>query len=644
MYTIEAHLDSFKEAEFELLSSNWKLNKHQLKSAQSAVYLNFPHYSKHESSHSDTIIRNIESFLGELGIQKLSPTDSWLILMSAYTHDLGMVVFHDDIEAIWKKEFMAEHVPLLKKSKDEDLRKAAILIEKVENGTLSHNQEYLSLTLEIRRSLILLTAEFFRKIHHEKSKSLLNGGNKSFSDLLNSFHANDLPNRFSVTLGEIAYSHGISFDSTMERLEFIADGIKNDKMHPRLVACLLRLGDLLDVDDKRFNPFVQKTFSTNYPYISEQHRLKHASTRHLLITPESIEITVDCPSDEVFRIAGQWFGWLEKEVMDQSRDWSIIAPKIMQLAPPSIPKGKLKILYNSMLPKPEFVNLKFRMSTNTAFSILEGGAIYQNVGLVAFRELIQNALDATKVQLWQTVQEGVYDNILINHLSLPPELTHDEILSSIKFPDNIPSEIWKNFPIYLTIDRDDSSKSIIVTISDRGTGISDEDLLHMANRVGESKWISTTNKRRIDQIPYWLRPTGAFGVGLQSIFLLTDSFTIRTKSTTDLGKEITFRTPKEGDYSHLNTDKLEIVRGTTIQFKFKEDRLREILPGNIDFYVYDNFDLFSDKYKSIYFYIIEKYLLETFSNIPSLSVDVLGNKILGPKRIAIDQSIGRMDR
>jgi hypothetical protein len=100
MYSLEQHLQTQGQnsPQFAVLYSIWTLNKKFLPNAQNAISFNFPHYSLHETSHSESIIKNIELFLGEERIKKLSPTDTWLILMSAYTHDLGMVVFNEVLE------------------------------------------------------------------------------------------------------------------------------------------------------------------------------------------------------------------------------------------------------------------------------------------------------------------------------------------------------------------------------------------------------------------------------------------------------------------------------------------------------------------------------------------------------------------
>lgn len=51
-------------------------------------------------------------------------------------------------------------------------------------------------------------------------------------------------------------------------------------------------------------------------------------------------------------------------------------------------------------------------------------------------------------------------------------------------------------------------------------------------------------------MPEWLRPTGAFGIGLHTVFSVTDSLTIRTKSDSEnKANEMTLYSGKKGGYA-----------------------------------------------------------------------------------------------
>ena len=133
-YTIEKHLEESSKVngQFEILDAIWKLNKRNLAHALANISQYYPHYSLHDKSHSNTIINNIESFLGEERIKRLSPTNAWLMLMAAYTHDLGMIVFQDLIHKQWLSDDFQEHLNNLTESDDLDLRKDAKLLIKIQ--------------------------------------------------------------------------------------------------------------------------------------------------------------------------------------------------------------------------------------------------------------------------------------------------------------------------------------------------------------------------------------------------------------------------------------------------------------------------------------------------------------------------------
>ncbi|MGV3585798.1 MAG: HD domain-containing protein [Adhaeribacter sp.] len=567
-YTLETHLEeiSKQDAKFELLNSVWKLNKKTLTSALTAVNFNFPHYSLHESGHSDTIISNIESFLGEERIQKLEPTDTWLILMSAYSHDIGMVILQKTIEESLAKNTLHDYLnTLVNESKDQDLKESAQLLLDIQSHKLAQNKS----VFDIRKAITLITGEFFRRNHYLRSQAILSGKDEEFKKILSNFYSDLIPNRLLHLLGEVAFSHGTNFNFILEALQKESNGISRDKVHPRFVASLLRLGDILDVDDKRFNPVSERLIDSQLPKTSELHKIKHASVKHLLIKPTLIEVTVDCPEIQVYRIARQWFDWLEQEVEDQYKNWSSIAPFYLIGNPPTIAPNGIKVLYQSQVPDPELMNLRFSIKPQKAIEIFEGKGIYEDSSYVFLRELVQNALDANKIQLWKDILNGNYNEILYEHLSLKYNSIKIEdkkdIHKFIIFPDDIPPQVIKNYQTDLFITWTDNKKGIIIKVVDRGCGISREDLLRMTANVGESRSKDLYFQELKKTLPYWLKPTGAFGIGLQSVFLVADSFKVKTKADNDISYEISFNSSKNGEYSFIINSNMQYSRGTTVE-------------------------------------------------------------------------------
>ena len=92
-YKLEQHLvEVCNNSTYADLLSVWNINKKMCQDVLSTVVMNYPHYTKHDISHCEAIITNIEMLLGEDAIRALSPTDTWLLLHAAYLHDIGMAV------------------------------------------------------------------------------------------------------------------------------------------------------------------------------------------------------------------------------------------------------------------------------------------------------------------------------------------------------------------------------------------------------------------------------------------------------------------------------------------------------------------------------------------------------------------------
>jgi hypothetical protein len=634
MYTLEQHLEacSHNSSQFEQLNAIWKLNKKLLPQAQNAISFNFPHYSLHERSHSETIIKNIESFLGIERVKQLSPTDSWLILMAAFTHDLGMIVFHSVLEKKWIDDDFQSYLQKMTENEfDKDVKNAAILLLNIQkNGSEKNIQSSLTLPLEIRQAVILVTADYFRKYHHYRSKELLAGMDDEFNRIVNGFSLTGIPNRFANVLAEVAYCHGIDFYNVFERLEYEADGIGSDKMHPRFIAYLIRLGDLLDVDDKRFNIFSSKVFSQELPVISKSHEEKHASVKHLLISPQAIEITVDCKTDDVYRVARQWFDWLQIEVQNQAKEWSGIAAFLPGL-PPTISLGKLKVLYRSAEPTKELMNLRFNISNEKVFEMLEGSAIYEKAEFVFLRELIQNAIDASKIQLWKLILSGFYDHTIKSHLKTKSK-NHQELLEEIQFPTDIPNSLWQNFEIDLNITWLDDKQTVLrIVVEDHGTGISEKNLIRMTQKVGESRSRDSDYHKFRESMPYWLLPTGAFGIGLQSLFLISHDFKVQTKTDEEEPKEIIFVSAKFGEYSKITNEKPTMTRGTKVIVDIPKNRFSEIFSTSFDVGIIEGYDRFTDEYGDMYIYKIRSYILKEFHFVDQLNVFMINKRLMTSK-------------
>ncbi|NBB31808.1 ATP-binding protein [Cellulophaga sp. BC115SP] len=624
-YTIEKHLEETAKVNptFKVLDSIWQLNKRNLSTALANVNQYYPHYSLHEKSHSNTIVSNIESFLGEERIKKLSPTNAWLILMASFTHDLGMVVFQDLVEKEWESDDFQTFLKEISEWEDEAMSESGNILLQIQELSKNNSNEIKWLSnltpIKVKNALTLAVAEYIRRVHHKRSADILRGADKLFYDVAKAFYSDQIPQRLMNILGEVAYLHGVDFYEIFSKLDYESNGISSDKINPRFVASLLRLGDLLDVDDKRFNSFTDKVFKS--PQTTKFHQQKHSSIRHLLITPENIEITADCPNEEVYRLTRNWFDWLEEEVEKQGKEWSNIAPSDLGGSAPRIGKGKIKVYYNNSLTDDNLLNLRFQVSNNKIFEILEGSSIYEKAEFTFIRELVQNALDASKIQLWTEIENGTFDFVFHSHFG-EKKLSNAQIIEKIKFPTDIPESLVESFEVKLSVNWTDESKTAIVfTVEDNGTGISNSDLLRMTSKVGESRKKNKLYTNMLGRIPFWLKPTGAFGLGLQSVFIVSDTFIVQTKSEGEESKEIIFRSAKKGKYSSITNHKPTMGRGTKVIVQIPQAKFPQVFGRSFNWDVIMNYDYFTDEHKSIYIPKIQNYIYEILKYINTLQVD-----------------------
>ena len=593
-YTLEKHLKHLTEQdkEYEILYSVWDLNKRNLSNGLNTISATFPNYSLHDVSHSMTVIKNIQLFLGEDRIKKLSATDTFLLLMSGLTHDIGMVLTYQMLEDAWSKKGMKKVIEEFATSEDRVMADAAKQIinihkkldekdkkkekdkenEEPEDKQKEKTEDNYEWALKIKNAIILLTAEIFRNKHAQLGANNIKS-NEEIKKLADNFYAQQLPQRFMDLLSNVAFLHGQNFDKVLSMLHKKADGYSTDYCHPRFIACMIRLGDLLDFDNNRFNSFFNATIK-EMPETSTANQQKHAAVKHMLISPSSIEAELDCPDEKVYRISRIWFDMLEKEVDSQRREWTHIVPEDLGGLPPVISANNIKILYNGIKASPELLNIKFEMSQERIFDILQGGGIYRQPGFAFIREIVQNALDASKIQMWNDIKDGIYGSILGEKIKK---------LSDIQFPNDIIPIIYDLYPIHLSVKWKDNKKQFLhIECSDHGTGISEKALLRMTQHVGESHLKDAGYNEMYESMPYWLRPTAAFGIGLQSVFFVTQSFEVETYYPGETSKRIIFRSAANNQYSSIVEENIDCKRGTTIKVDIDSDRFKELFGGVYD--------------------------------------------------------------
>ncbi|HHP7875943.1 ATP-binding protein [Acinetobacter baumannii] len=496
-YSLEKHFEIAcnRHPHLKLLESQWRFDQELISKALQNINTIFPHYSRHDASHSKQIIVNIERMLGDK-IKYLSATDTWLILESAYNHDIGMVITQKQIEDMNSKEF-EEFVISLKEDEGNELhsfanrwlKEKAVLPKNAKAHSFFHNY-------------IQLLAEWYRRKHPQNSANIVRNPLQEIG--MDSPRNELLPSRLFRVVADICKAHGDNFDDVM-KLPHAEAGMASEDCHPRYVACLIRMGDLLDVDDNRFCPVMLNMCGSNIPHLSHIHNEKHQSIRHLRIDSERIEVDSVCPNPDAYEVTHDWFSWLQQEYHNQTQSWDKIVPnkELGRLPTLTTPRVDIEEPY-LILEKGKKPN--FKINHDAVLGILRSTGLYTSK-VDSIREILQNGVDATLQRIWSE------DSRIVDEAKSPL----DESIQSL----------YKQYPIEVKFQQ---KKDDIWTleITDHGIGI-DFDTLKFMLEVGGSR----KNKSKIKTIkamPKWFRPSGMFGIGLQSAYLLNDKFKIITKS------------------------------------------------------------------------------------------------------------------
>ena len=180
------------------------------------------------------------------------------------------------------------------------------------------------------------------------------------------------------------------------RLPFAESGLGTDDAHPRFVACMLRLGDLLDLDNGRFCPVMMRSFGS-LPASSLSHVEKHASIVHLQVGRARIEVDAECPSYAAYEATEQWLQWLRDELKDQMARWSDIAPFAEFGALPSL--GSIAARMKGYLTLEPGRRPRFEVDRDSIVNRFKGMNMYEHP-TVCMRELLQNAVDASLLRVW----------------------------------------------------------------------------------------------------------------------------------------------------------------------------------------------------------------------------------------------------
>ena len=526
------------DTEQSILMGQWEFDNKNIPNALKAIAIVFPHFSLHDESHSVSILNNIVKLLGVGTIKNLSCTDLWFLLESAYSHDLGMVITANRLESALKSDDFLKHFVRISTDDNHPCNVYTKCFNFKDNKLYFKEEEF---SINQFDAIRFLLADYFRGKHAESSAAAISD---PVSQVGIESPRSIIPARLFDLLSEICKAHTQSFEQVM-KLPQSEDGIGLDECHPRFIACMLRLGDLLDIDNNRFSETLMNTVKT-LPSDSRIHFEKHKAVSHLSINTKSVEVEAVCNTPMVAQVIQDWFDWISDEFKTQTLRWNSIVPQGLECHLPTLNYLRTKI--DGYETVNENKKPRFTIDTSKALELLQGKNFY-NDAFDSIREIIQNAVDSTLIKIYLDIKKN-------NH-------KFDRLDESFL-------EFAANYTITVFLTEDNGHT--IVEVSDKGTGLKRKELTYLINTGSSSK--NVDKKLIIDKMPDWMRPSGVFGIGFQSVFLLTDKVEVLTKDCFDDEKMsiemYSPNSPMKGDVYLKKVDG-PIDAGFTIRFEIKGD-------------------------------------------------------------------------
>ncbi len=165
----------FKENADGQLFGKWTQLKAHFTEELTAVPQQFPHYSKHDASHSEAILAAIAKIVAPKYLKKFTSSDLFLLLAAAYGHDIGMAVTADEMDSALSDPKFLVLVRTIQRSKGHPLKEYADHFE-IQPGKWEWKST--QVTVGYGEDSTYLLAEHFRRQHHQRSAKHIKGDPK----------------------------------------------------------------------------------------------------------------------------------------------------------------------------------------------------------------------------------------------------------------------------------------------------------------------------------------------------------------------------------------------------------------------------------------------------------------------------------
>lgn len=465
----------FLRVEFE----NFR-EKAKLLAAEIATIL--PEFTVHDITHIDALWETAEIVAKD--DFELTPTEAFVLGGTFLIHDLGMGLasFPNGIEELKKEIIWKDTV--------------TSLLKKKLNRELNEN-DYLNLDSQITK---IATENVLRLLHakHAENLALVSWKNKEDKNIF-LVENTDLREAYGSVMGLIAHSHWWTVEELENKLPKVlgAPGIfpQNWTIDPIKLACILRIADAIQIDDRRAPSFLRTIrkpsgFSDLHWNFQQKLYQPRLERNRLVFTSKSPFPISEVESwwicyDTLLMIDNEL-----KEVDSLLVDTNRQRLKAIGVASVEDPKRLSKLIaVEGWQP----VDTKIKVS-NVAKLVgsLGGSQLYGDNLIVPLRELIQNASDAVRARRLLENESANFGNIVIR------------------------------------IGKDNNGQYL--EVEDNGVGMSQKILTGPFIDFGQSFWGTSLMHEELPGLESkGFASTGKYGVGFFSIFMWGEKVEVHSK-------------------------------------------------------------------------------------------------------------------
>jgi molecular chaperone HtpG len=462
----------------------------------------FQHYTSHAIDHSEEIVLQISNLVFPSSPRTeptiaLSPVEAYILIAAAHLHDAGMVTS----EAEKARMLESDEWKAWARAPANASRIMAVEQFRSNSGTADPTLTQYLVDLQLR----YLLAEWIRREHHERSGAIVLRHQRD----LGRFAFDDL--QLATAIADVCVGHGLWHRQLIDDERYPEErDIRGQKANLRLLVILLRLGDLLDLRQSRACPLVMSAASP-LPEESVPHWGQYSRITHRLTTPERVEITARCETIAEHRVLRDWCRWIVDEVDDARRTMARAKRHAGWIPPTATMSGDAPTIriIPSQAAAYVAVDWTFQLDPDAVFQRLIRD-VY-NFKLAFLRELVQNALDASRCRM--------FDQLIRRGEALPT--SPSALDAALREEHRVVVRLRR--VEYVNAMSQTRDTRLVVEVLDSGIGMNLRRVQDYLLQVGRS-WYSTHDFS--DRYPF--APSSQFGIGFLSVFGVSSHVTVDT--------------------------------------------------------------------------------------------------------------------